>query len=92
MYKRKVFVSFDYDKDKRYKFLLQAWSENSQFQFVFDDTSSAEINTNNVGRVKAGLTTKIKESTHVLVIVGSQEYQNISDQTKRKVKSPFDEL
>jgi hypothetical protein len=28
---KKVFVSFDWDKDKRYKFLLEAWKENQEF-------------------------------------------------------------
>jgi len=66
----KVFVSFDYTDDKHYKFLLQAWNEHPRFQFVFEDVSSEEIDSNNVGRVKAALTQKIKDATHVLVIVG----------------------
>jgi hypothetical protein len=66
----KVFVSFDYTDDKHYRYLLQAWHENPKFQFVFDDTTSDEINSVNVGRIKAALTLKIKESTHILVIVG----------------------
>ncbi|CAC9487784.1 hypothetical protein, partial [uncultured Gammaproteobacteria bacterium] len=28
MAKKKVFVSFDWDNDKNYKFLLQAWDAN----------------------------------------------------------------
>ena len=66
----KVFVSFDYDNDKHYKFLLEAWNENPKFQFVFDDGTPTEIDSNNVGRIKAALTSKIKEATHTLVIVG----------------------
>jgi len=72
MIKKKVFVSFDYENDKRYKHLLEAWNNNPQFDFVFDDNSSAEINTYNVGRIKAALTTKIQGSTHVLVLVGDE--------------------
>lgn len=66
----KVFVSFDYTDDKHYRYLLQAWNENPKFQFVFDDTTSSEINSINVGKIKAALTLKIKEATHILVIVG----------------------
>ncbi|NCS98748.1 hypothetical protein GW764_01030 [Candidatus Parcubacteria bacterium] len=66
----KVFVSFDYTDDRRYRHLLQAWHENPKFQFVFDDATSGEINSINVGRIKAALTLKIKEATHILVIVG----------------------
>jgi hypothetical protein len=69
-----VFVSFDWDHDRRYKFLLDAWNENPRFQFVFSDVTPGEINTNNVDRIKAALTAKINAATHTLVIVG--EYAN----------------
>ncbi len=26
--RKKVFVSFDYENDRRYKFLLEAWNDN----------------------------------------------------------------
>ena len=69
-----VFVSFDWDHDRRYKFLLEAWNKNPRFQFVFSDETPGEIDTNNVGRIKAGLTSKINVATHTLVIVG--QYAN----------------
>ncbi len=65
-----VFVSFDYDNDKHYKYLLEAWNNNPKFKFVFDDGTPQEIDSNNVGRIKAALTSKIKDATHTLVIVG----------------------
>ena len=65
-----VFVSFDWDHDKHYKFLLEAWNRNPRFRFVFSDGTPGEINSLNVGRIKAGLTTKINQATHTLVIVG----------------------
>lgn len=68
--KPKVFVSFDYTDDNRYKYLLEAWNKNPNFEFVFDDATPEEIDSNNVGRIKAALTLKIKEATHILVIVG----------------------
>lgn len=68
--KPRVFVSFDYENDRHYKRLLEAWNANSRFQFVFQDHSSGEINSYDVGRIKAGLTAKIKTATHTLVIVG----------------------
>ena len=37
MVKKKVFVSFDYDHDRNYKYLLQAWDANPEFDFVFKD-------------------------------------------------------
>lgn len=72
MAKKKVFVSFDYENDKHYKFLLEAWDKNPNFDFTFADISSNEINSDNVSRVKAGLTNKINESTRVLAIIGKE--------------------
>jgi len=76
-----VFVSFDYENDRRYKHLLEAWHANPRFQFVFEDGTPVEINSLNVGRVKAALTSKIKDATHTLVIVGqhSNERHRHSD-------------
>jgi hypothetical protein len=70
MAKRKVFVSFDYENDKHYKYLLEAWDANKEFDFSFRDVSSSEINTSNISRVKAALTEKINQATTTLVIVG----------------------
>ena len=72
MAKRKVFVSFDWDNDKRYKFLLEAWDANPLFEFVFRDVTPDEIDSSNIGRIKAALTTKINSATHTLVIVGKE--------------------
>jgi hypothetical protein len=65
-----VFVSFDWDNDRRYKYLLEAWNKHPQFKFTFQDETPGEIDTYNVGRIKAGLTTRINAATHTLVIVG----------------------
>ena len=72
MAKKKVFVSFDYENDRRYKFMLQAWNANKRFDFSFADRSAKEINSNNVGRVKAGLTQRINSARYTLVIVGKE--------------------
>ena len=66
----KVFVSFDYEHDRLYKYTLNMWNGNDNINFSFDDKSSSEINSWNIGRIKAALTTKIKEADAVLVIVG----------------------
>jgi len=72
MAKKKVFVSFDYENDRRYKFLLEAWDANPDFEFVFRDMTPREIDSYNIGRIKAALTTKINPATHTLVIVGKE--------------------
>jgi hypothetical protein len=82
MAKKKVFVSFDYEKDKCYKFLLKAWDANPDFEFSFSDKSSEEINTDDISRVKAGLTTKINQATYTLVIVGEDANKRHHDYEK----------
>jgi hypothetical protein len=72
MAKKKVFVSFDWDNDKNYKFLLQAWDANPDFEFTFSDYSSSEINSWDIPTVKGALTRKINTATHTLVIVGKE--------------------
>ncbi len=67
---KRVFISFDYENDKHYKFLLTAINENPRFNLVFDDKSSSEINSYNVDRVKAALSQKIASADYTLVIVG----------------------
>ena len=67
---KKVFVSFDYDNDKHYKFLLEAWHKNPEFDFLFADKTPDEIDTNNIGRIKATLTSRINDATYTLVIIG----------------------
>ncbi|CEO35445.1 Uncharacterised protein [[Clostridium] sordellii] len=40
MANKKIFVSFEYENDKHYKFLLQAWDKNPNFDFEFSDLLS----------------------------------------------------
>jgi len=79
MAKKKVFVSFDWDNDRHYKFLLQAWDANPEFEFTFSDYSSSEINSGNIPTVKAALTRKINTATHTLVIVGKEANKKHTD-------------
>ena len=67
---KKICVSFDYEKDRRYYYMLQAWDKNASFDFTFEDCTPSEIQSNDIGRIKAVLTNKIREASHVLVIVG----------------------
>lgn len=70
--KKRVFVSFDYDKDRHYKLLLDAWDANKNMDFVFNDCSSDEIHSNSVSVVKAALTKRINTTDYTLVIIGSE--------------------
>ena len=82
MAKKKVFVSFDYENDRRYKFLLEAWDANPNFKFSFSDLSSQEIQSWDVSRIKAALTRKIKEATYTLVIIGKEANKRHKDYEK----------
>ena len=72
MAKKKIFVSFDWDNDKHYRFLLSAWDANGDFEFSFSDQTSTEIKSDDIPRVKAALTTKINKATGTIVIVGAE--------------------
>ncbi len=81
----KVFVSFDYENDRRYKYLLEAWNDNPEFLFTFQDMSPDEIDSSDVGRVKAALTAKINAATHTFVIVG--RYANTPHWNRSRIGS-----
>lgn len=70
MYKTKIFVSFDFEHDRNYKYTLNMWNGNSNFEFTCDDRSPSEIQTSSVSVVKQVLSRKINEATAVVVIVG----------------------
>lgn len=74
MYKTKIFVSFDFEHDRSYKYTLNMWNGNSNFEFTCDDRSPSEIQTNSVYVVKQVLSRKINEATAVVVIIG--QYAN----------------
>jgi hypothetical protein len=79
MAKKKVFVSFDYEKDKHYYFLMKAWDANSDFDFSFSDYSSKEIQSDSIPVIKTNLTKKINEATYTLVIVGTDANKRHKD-------------
>jgi hypothetical protein len=67
---KRIFISFDYDHDRRYRYLLSALKQNARSETQFEDLTPEEIQTSVVGRVKAALATRINKSTHTLVIIG----------------------
>lgn len=68
---KKVFVSFDYDHDRHYYYLLKGWDANKSFKFHFSDYTSKEIKSDNISVVKQKLSQKINEADYTLVIVGA---------------------
>ena len=82
MAKKRVFISFDYDDDKHYKFLLNAWSNNPDFDFEMVDRTPPEIQSDDIPTIKANLTKRIKSATHTLVIVGENANKKHRDSAK----------
>lgn len=68
----RVFVSFDYDNDRNYAYLLKAMAANPAITDIkFGDKTPFEIKSDNIGRIKAALTSKIRDATHTVVVVGA---------------------
>ena len=82
MSKKRIFISFDYDHDRNYRYLLKALSANPRSDIEFDDLTPGEIQSTDIGRIKAVLTSKIKEATHTLVIIGSHANSYHADREK----------
>jgi len=68
--KKTIFISFDYDNDRNYRYLLSALKANAGSAIDFEDVTPSEIQSIDVGRIKSALTQKIKLATHTLVIIG----------------------
>ena len=71
MAKKKVIVSFDYEHDKQYYYLLKAWDANNQFDFYFSDLTPGEIQTNSVSVIKQVLSRKIGEANYMIALIGA---------------------
>lgn len=67
---KKIFISFDFEHDRNYRYLLSALNENTGSEIVFDDLTPSEIQSSDIGRIKAALTRKLGGATHTLVIIG----------------------
>ncbi|MDO9555171.1 MAG: TIR domain-containing protein [Atribacterota bacterium] len=70
MSNKRIFISFDYDNDRNYRYLLKALANNPRSDISFEDLTPEEIQSYNISRIKAALTNRISKSTHTLVIIG----------------------
>lgn len=68
---KKIVISFDYDHDRNYRYLLSALKQNAGNAIDFEDLTPGAISTDSVSRVKAVLSSQISSSTHLLVIIGA---------------------
>lgn len=75
MAKKKIFISYDYDKDRHYKNMLLAWDKNQDFDFGFSDQSAdVSVDSYNAATIKAAISAKINEATYFVCLVGKQTY------------------
>jgi len=81
--RKRVFISFDWHHDRDYRNLLSAFNKNPANDIEFLDSTPSEIDTMDVGRVKAVLTTKLRDATHTLVLIG--KYANTPHRDKTKI-------
>ena len=77
MAKKKVFISYDFDNDKKYKNLLLAWDANAYFDFSFEDTSAdISIDSTDKDIINKVVSARIKNSTYFLCIIGKKTYKS----------------
>ena len=68
--KKNVLVCFDFERDRYYKYLMNAWDANENFDLSFNDVTPSEIQSNNISVIKANLTKKINLADVTVVLVG----------------------
>jgi hypothetical protein len=80
--KMKIFISFNYTDDNRYRNLLNALAKNTNSPVEFEDYTPSEINSYDVGRIKAALSRRINDSEYTLVVIGENANQRHPDYIK----------
>ena len=75
--KKKIFVSYDYDKDCNHKELLNAWSKNPKFNFKIKDVSTdVSINSRDADYIKRCIAKDIKSCDVFLVVIGKDTHKS----------------
>ena len=70
MAKKKVCCSFDYEHDRHYYNLLEAWNNNKDNDFLIKDSKLSEIQRESVANIKQVLSTKIGDANYMIAIIG----------------------
>ena len=77
MSKKRVFISYDYAKDKNYKDLLLAWDKNKDLDFSFYDMSmEVSVHESDAAAIKRDISAKISDSSHFLCLVGKYTHKS----------------
>lgn len=83
--RKDICISFDWHNDRNYRHMLSAWIANPRNPLTFQDLTPGAIDTNDVSKVKAVLTTQIRAATHTLVLIGA--YANTAHKDRVKIGS-----
>ena len=71
MAKKRIFISFDYDNDAKYKNMLLAWDKNNEFDFeLYNGSLKEAINSQNATYIKSKIRPLINKASHLLCLVG----------------------
>lgn len=74
---KKIFITYDYDNDSRYKNMLVAWAKNSAFDLSFvDHSTDISVQSKEIGVVRRVVSSRIREASCVLCIVGKQTWRS----------------
>ncbi len=75
MAKNRVFISYDYDRDKASKDRLLGWDADKEFDFSsYDQSLDVSVDSDNAAAIKQVLSARIGDSSHFLCIVGKESY------------------
>ena len=72
-----VFISYDYDHDRRYKNMLVAWAKNEKFPIRFDDRSAdVAIDSTDEAVQRRAISAKIHRSDMLVLLVGREAHKS----------------
>lgn len=72
-----VFISYDFDNDRHYKYLLQAWNANRIFDFSFFDQSvDVSVNSTEAAPIRRAISRRINQSNILLCLVGEKTHRS----------------
>src|SRR3989338_6969018 len=77
MAKNRVFISYDYDRDKASKDRLLGWDADKEIDFSsYDQSIEVAVDSDNAAAIKQVLSARIGDSSHFLCIVGRESYRS----------------
>jgi hypothetical protein len=69
--KKRVFISYHYDRDRHYKNLLLAWNNKNLFDFhMRDESADISVDSREAAVIKRVISAKINHGNYFIVIIG----------------------